>query len=56
MLKGLARWLRTVGYDVAMESDGTADRLLVERDLDEDRLLFTRDRRCFLTAVFGRRI
>jgi uncharacterized protein len=44
MLKGLARWLRTAGYDVVMEPDGTADRLLVERALAEGRLLLTRDR------------
>jgi uncharacterized protein len=43
MLKGLARWMRTAGYDVAMEPDGTADRLLVERALAEKRLLLTRD-------------
>jgi uncharacterized protein with PIN domain len=44
MLKGLARWLRTAGYDVEMEPDGTADRLLVQRALVEERLLLTRDR------------
>lgn len=44
MLKGLARWLRAAGYDVAMEPDGTADRILVERALRENRLLLTRDR------------
>lgn len=44
MLKGLARQLRTAGYDVAMEPDGTADRLLIERALAENRLLLTRDR------------
>lgn len=44
MLKGLARWLRAAGYDVAMEPDGTADRCLVERATTESRLLLTRDR------------
>jgi uncharacterized protein with PIN domain len=44
MLKGLARWLRTSGYDVAMEPDGQPDRHLVERALAEGRLLLTRDR------------
>ena len=44
MLKGLARWLRTAGYDVEMEPDGTIDRLLIQRALEEDRLLLTRDR------------
>ncbi len=44
MLKGLARWLRIAGYDVAMAADGSADRLLIERALAEQRLLLTRDR------------
>ncbi len=44
MLKGLARWLRTAGHDVAMEPDGTADRRLIERAMAEERLLLTRDR------------
>lgn len=44
MLKGLARWLRTAGHDVAMEPDGTADRCLIERAMAEERLLLTRDR------------
>ncbi|OGV73784.1 MAG: hypothetical protein A3B82_03700 [Methylophilales bacterium RIFCSPHIGHO2_02_FULL_57_10] len=44
MLKGLARWLRTAGYDVATEPDGTADRPLIERAVAEERLLLTRDR------------
>lgn len=44
MLKGLARWLRTAGYDVVMEPDGTGDRPLIERALEEERLLLTRDR------------
>lgn len=44
MLKGLARWLRTSGYDVAMEPDGMPDRSLIERALVEQRVLLTRDR------------
>jgi len=44
MLKGLARWLRTSGYDVVMEPDGRPDRMLVQRALAENRLLLTRDR------------
>lgn len=44
MLKGLGRWLRTAGYDVEMEPDGTADRQLIQRALLEGRLLLTRDR------------
>lgn len=47
MLKGLARWLRISGYDVAMEPDGCADRYLVARALAEARVLLTRDRRLF---------
>lgn len=44
MLKGLARWLRTSGYDVEMEPDGMPDRQLIARALAEERLLLTRDR------------
>lgn len=44
MLKGLARWLRTAGHDVAMEPDGTPDRRLIERAIAERRILLTRDR------------
>lgn len=44
MLKGLARWLRAAGHDVAMEPDGTPDRCLIERAIAEERLLLTRDR------------
>lgn len=44
MLKGLARWLRTSGYDVAVDADGVPDRQLIARALAEDRLLLTRDR------------
>lgn len=44
MLKGLARWLRTAGYDVTLEADATPDRRLIERALAEHRLLLTRDR------------
>jgi uncharacterized protein len=44
MLKGIARWLRAAGYDVAMEPDGAADRTLIERAVAEHRVLLTRDR------------
>lgn len=44
MLKGLARWLRTAGYDVVTEPDGCEDRQLVQRALAESRILLTRDR------------
>ena len=49
MFKGLARKLRTAGYDVEMEPDGTRDRLLIQRALEEDRLLLTRD--CTLLEI-----
>lgn len=49
MFKGLARKLRTAGYDVEMEPDGTRDRLLIKRALDEGRLLLTRD--CTLLEI-----
>jgi uncharacterized protein with PIN domain len=45
MLKGLGRWLRAAGYDVAVEPDGTSDKVLLERARDEGRILLTRDRR-----------
>lgn len=45
MLKGLARWLRTAGYDVVVEPDCTDDGLLLEKARNEDRILLTRDRR-----------
>jgi uncharacterized protein with PIN domain len=54
MLKGLARWLRTSGYDVAMEPDGRPDRHLVERALAEKRLLLTRDRHLLQLRDAGR--
>lgn len=49
MFKGLARKLRTAGYDVGMEPDGTRDRLLIQRALEEGRLLLTRD--CTLLEI-----
>ena len=49
MFKGLARKLRTAGYDVEMEPDGTRDRILIQRALEEERLLLTRD--CTLLEI-----
>ncbi|HZV60810.1 MAG TPA: Mut7-C RNAse domain-containing protein [Methylophilaceae bacterium] len=49
MFKGLARKLRTAGYDVVMEPDGTRDRMLIQRALAEGRLLLTRD--CTLSEI-----
>ncbi len=43
MLGKLARWLRILGYDTAYERD-IPDVLLVERVLQENRWLLTRDR------------
>lgn len=54
MLKGVAHWLRTSGYDVAMEPDGRPDRHLVERALAEKRLLLTRDRHLLQLRDAGR--
>ncbi|HEV2150013.1 MAG TPA: Mut7-C RNAse domain-containing protein [Longimicrobiaceae bacterium] len=43
MLGGLARWLRTLGYDAACEGE-IADAELVRRGAEERRLVLTRDR------------
>jgi uncharacterized protein with PIN domain len=45
MLAGLARWLRAAGYDTALATRGTNDRLLLETAVAEARLLLSRDRR-----------
>jgi len=44
MLGKLAKWLRTLGYDTAYYNDG-ADSGLVQRALEEDRIILTRDTR-----------
>ncbi len=44
MLGRLARWLRILGYDTAYEKVIT-DESLIERTIQEDRWLLTRDRR-----------
>ncbi len=44
MLKGLVKWLRAAGYNTANDSDGVDDELLLQRAIDEDRLLVTLDR------------
>lgn len=49
MFKGLARKLRMAGYDVEMEPDGTRDRLLIQRAMEEGRVLLTRD--CTLLEI-----
>jgi uncharacterized protein len=43
MLGRLARWLRVLGFDAAYDATAS-DRDLVQRALDEDRILLTRDR------------
>jgi uncharacterized protein with PIN domain len=50
MLGRLARWLRILGYDTAYEKVIT-DESLVERTIQEDRWLLTRDRRLVLRKL-----
>ncbi len=50
MLGGLARWLRAAGYDTALAAGEGHDRELVERCIDDGRILLTRDRQLALTA------
>ena len=45
MLKGVGRWLRAAGYDVAIVDDGAHDDDLLARAAAEQRLLLTCDRR-----------
>lgn len=42
MLGRLARWLRTMGYDCEYEAH-IDDRILIERAINEDRAILTRD-------------
>ncbi|MBI5561588.1 MAG: Mut7-C RNAse domain-containing protein [Deltaproteobacteria bacterium] len=49
MLGSLARWLRVMGYDCAYEKS-IEDGALVERAVDEDRVILTRD-----TLIMGRK-
>lgn len=44
MLKGLGRWLRVAGYDTLILEDGEEDAALLQRAVEEGRLLLTRDR------------
>ena len=44
MLKRLGQWLRVAGYDVLMLPDGTSDRELIQRAVEEHRVLVTRGR------------
>jgi hypothetical protein len=45
MLKGIGRWLRAAGYDVAIVDDGAHDDDLLARARTEHRVLLTCDRR-----------
>lgn len=54
MLKGLVKWLRAAGYDTADEAEGVADNILLDRALEEDRLLITQDRALAERAPAGR--
>jgi uncharacterized protein len=45
MLKGIGRWLRAAGYDVAIADDGGHDNELLARARGENRLLLTCDRK-----------
>jgi uncharacterized protein len=45
MLKGVGRWLRAAGYDVAIVDDGAHDEHLLARAAVENRLLVTCNRR-----------
>lgn len=44
MLNRPGRWLRVAGYDVPMLRDGTYDRALIQRAVEEHRLPVTRGR------------
>ena len=45
MLGGLAKWLRAAGYDTYYAREGTdvSDRSLIEKALEEGRVLLTSD-------------
>ncbi len=45
MLIRLGRWLRAAGYDTAIATNKHSDRELVQRALDENRTMLTRDRK-----------
>ena len=54
MLKGIGRWLRAAGYDVAIGDDRADDDELLARAAAEHRLLLTCDRR--LAGRAGRNV
>lgn len=43
MLSRLGRWLRAAGYDTAIAESADADSVLLQRAVEEERLLVTRD-------------
>jgi uncharacterized protein with PIN domain len=45
MLGSLARWLRAAGHDTALAEAGARDGTLIQRAVDEERVLVSRDRR-----------
>jgi uncharacterized protein with PIN domain len=45
MLRKLAHWLRAAGYDTDLANEGESDRSLIEKAVNEKRLLITRDRK-----------
>jgi uncharacterized protein with PIN domain len=55
MLRGLGRWLRAAGHDVAI-AGGEPDRALLDRAAAEDRTVLTRDRQLARTAPPGARV
>jgi uncharacterized protein with PIN domain len=56
MLKGVGRWLRAAGYDVAIVDDGAHDDDLLARAAAENRLLLTCDRRLAGRAASDARV
>ena len=45
MLTGLARWLRAAGYDTEVCDPAVADRKVLERAINDNRILITRDQK-----------
>src|SRR5687768_4674832 len=56
MLKGIGRWLRAAGYDVAIADERACDDELLARAGAENRLLLTCDRRLAVRAGAGTEI
>lgn len=43
MLAGLGRWLRTAGYDTEIAEPGAPDKAILDRAIEKNRILLTRD-------------